>query len=341
MPKRPIWTVLPPLPAPLLKLMVERAEAQGLAGIFATQFNNTPFVTLAAAAMASERLLLGTGIAISCTRSPYETALTALDLDRISGGRFVLGLGASVHELTQNRYGVPPRKPLTDLRETVAAIRRIIAHSHTDDVGSFDGEYFKADFAHALGPGPTAPPVREHIPIWIAAMFGKATRLAGEVGDGVMGHPMWSPSWAADRIQGDFEAGLATSGRSRDAGTVVLWPWAAPGPDVAQAIEDAKPSVGVYASAHAYERFFEAHGFGNEARACRRAAPGGLQAIAGHVTEAMVRTFVAVGSDAEVRARVDQYWELADTLCIVPPAYGVPEERLLGYLEQIARVLYE
>jgi alkanesulfonate monooxygenase SsuD/methylene tetrahydromethanopterin reductase-like flavin-dependent oxidoreductase (luciferase family) len=340
MPKRPIWTVIPPMPAAVFKLIVEQVDAQGLTGIFTTQFNNTPFVPLAAAAMVSDRLLLGTGIAISSTRSPYETALTAIDLDRISGGRFVLGLGASVPELTANAYGVAPRKPLTDLRETVLAIKRIVAHSHTGSVGKIEGEYYRADFNLPVGPGPTDPPVRENIPIWIAAMFEKAARLAGEVGDGVMGHPMWSPTWARERIRVDFQAGLDSAKRNRADVTAVLWPWAAPGADVRQAIEDAKGTLGVYASAPSYERFFEAHGFGEQARACQAAFMGGPSAAAKCVTEDMVRTFVAVGSDDEVRAHIERYWEVADALCIVPPVYGIPMERVFGYVGEIARVLY-
>ena len=255
------------MPAPLLAMIAKQAEAQGLVGLFAPQVYGPPFVPLAGAAMVTERLLLASGIAIAAARSPFETAMAAIDLDRISGGRFVLGLGASVLAWTRDVFGAPEHKPLAHLRETVAAVRHVIRGAHKG-LTPFEGQYFRASFRELQA---TAPPVREEIPIWIAALRGPMVRLAAEIAQGVMGHPMWSIDWAVEQIQPDLRAGLAKAGRKREDIDLNLWLWVAVNPDEAQAIEDARATVAFYAGVEQYESFFEAHGFGSEARRLQQA----------------------------------------------------------------------
>jgi hypothetical protein len=104
--KRRYWGVLPPLPAPALAGVAKQCEALGLEGVWAIQLWGPPFVTLGAAAMASSRLKLGSGVALAFTRSPLETAAAALDVDTISGRRMVLGLGPSVRWWNEQWFGV-------------------------------------------------------------------------------------------------------------------------------------------------------------------------------------------------------------------------------------------
>ena len=96
--KRRYWGVIPPMPSGALGEAIKQCEAIGLEGIWAIQLWGPPFVTLGAAAMASTRLKLGTGVALAFTRSPLETACAALDVDTISGGRMVLGLGPDTQD---------------------------------------------------------------------------------------------------------------------------------------------------------------------------------------------------------------------------------------------------
>jgi alkanesulfonate monooxygenase SsuD/methylene tetrahydromethanopterin reductase-like flavin-dependent oxidoreductase (luciferase family) len=98
--------------------MAKQAEAQGLHGCFAPQVYGPPFLPLATAAAVTQRIQLASGIAIAAARSPFETAMAALDMDRISGGRFVLGLGASVLAWSRGVYGAPEHKPLAHLTPT-------------------------------------------------------------------------------------------------------------------------------------------------------------------------------------------------------------------------------
>lgn len=335
--KRRYWGFVHPQPAPVLAALAQQAEARGLTGIFAPQVYGPPFVPLAAAAMVTSRLQLASGIAIAAARSPFETAMAAIDLDRISGGRFVLGLGASVLSWTRDVFGAPPHRPLAHLRETVAAVRHVVRGAHRG-LEPFEGEWFRAGFRE-LQPPP--PPLREEIPIWIAALRGPAVRLAAEIAQGLMGHPMWSVDWAVERIQPDLRAGLAAAGRSRETIDLNLWLWVAPNPDESEAIEDARATVAFYAGIAQYESFFAAHGFAAEARRLQHAVQSREVASAGRlVPDEMVRAFVLCGRPDTVRAGVERAWTVADSMCLVPPAYGLAPERLLSYGNAIAELFY-
>jgi probable F420-dependent oxidoreductase len=326
------------MPAPIVKALAEQAEAQGLEGLFGVQVYGLPWIPLAAAAVATQRIRLASGIAIAATRSPFETALAAMDLDRLSGGRFTLGLGASVQAWTRGVYGAPEHKPLTHLRETVAAVRHVIRGAHRE-LTPFEGQYYRADFREWQ---PSPPPLREEIPVWIAALRGPAVRLAAEIADGVMGHPMWSIDWAVERIQPDLRAGLARGGRKREDVELNLWLWCAPNSDEAEAIEDSRATVAFYAGVEQYESFFEAHGFRDEARRLqeyvqkREVIPN-----ARLVPDEMVRTFVLCGKPEALQERVERAWTVADSLCLVSPAYGLPPEKLAYYAGEIAKLFYE
>lgn len=331
------WGVLSPAPAAELTGTARLLEGAGVQGLFAAQVYGPPFVTLAAAAAVTQRVQLASGIAIAAARSPFETAMAAIDLDRISGGRFVLGLGSSVAAWTRDVFGAPEHKPVAHLRETVAAVRHIVRGAHRG-LAPFEGEYFRATFRELQ---PTAPPLREEIPIWIAALRAPLVRLAAEIADGVMGHPMWSIEWALDRMQPEVMAVLQRSGRRREDLEVNLWLWAAPGADEAQAIEDARPTMAFYGGVAQYEPFFEAHGFGDVAKKLQRGVQqGDYRSVASLVPDEMVRTFVAVGEPEKVRERIERAWAFADSLTIVPPVYAVPRERLMGYAGAIAGTFY-
>jgi alkanesulfonate monooxygenase SsuD/methylene tetrahydromethanopterin reductase-like flavin-dependent oxidoreductase (luciferase family) len=91
MPDRKYWSVVAPLPAPVLSMQAKMAEDAGLEGVFAPQVYGPPFIPLAAAAAVTQRMRLASGIALAFVRSPFETAMAAMDMDRVSNGRFTLG----------------------------------------------------------------------------------------------------------------------------------------------------------------------------------------------------------------------------------------------------------
>lgn len=339
MPNAPkYWGTLVPLPAPIIASQCAGFEALGLEGVFAPQVGGTPFAVLGAAAASSKSLRLASGIALAFARSPYETALHALDLDKLSGGRFTLGLGTSVRTWSEGFYGMPYGKPIAHLREVVDIIRLVVAQGHTGTLTEYNGAYWKLDFRELQ---PTAPPVRERIPIWIAGLRSPLIRLGAEIGDGVLGHPIWSIEWASKHVMNDLMAGLIKGAKHRSDIEFNAWLFVAPNPDRKQSIEDARATVAFYGGIAQYEDYFAAHGFREEARALQEGVRRGDYLSVKHlVTDEMAQTFVVCGTTDEVRERVSAIWEFADSACLNPPSYGLETGAMLQYGARIAELFY-
>jgi alkanesulfonate monooxygenase SsuD/methylene tetrahydromethanopterin reductase-like flavin-dependent oxidoreductase (luciferase family) len=322
------WAIMPTLSAPIMAGIGQQMEQTGFEGCFSLQIYGPPFVPMAATAALTTTLKVSTGIAIAGTRSPLETAYAAMDVDRISDGRFILGIGSSIHSCVTGIYGEPQRKLLSHLRETVKVVRYVIANAHKG-LDPIKGEYFSADFGEMMI---TAPPVREHIPIWIAALQDKMTELALEVGDGLMVHALWSADYAKAKLP-FIEAALSRHGRAREDVEINAWPWIAVNDDRQQAIDDSRATVAAYSGYKEYEPFFEAIGFGDEARACQLALGehGDVSSVTGNVSDAMVEALVACGSVDEVLARIEPYWEVVDSLCPMTPYRDLTMEQMTTY----------
>ncbi len=336
--KREYWSVVTPMPAPILTQQAQQLEAMGVEGLFAPQVYGPPFLPLAAAATVTNRVKLASGIALGFVRSPFETAMTAIDLDRISGGRFVLGLGASVRAWSEGIFGMPYGKPVEHLREVVDIVRAVIAKAHTGELREYKGKYHHLDLRDYQ---PMGEPLRTDIPIWIATLRGPLIRMGAEVADGVMGHPIWSVKWATEQLPGELERGLSKGGRTRDQVHVNIWQWVAINPDPKEAVQDAKTTVAFYAGAEQYEEYFAAHGFREEARRAQQGIQrGDYRSVSEVVPDEMARTFVACGTKDEVRAKLEPLWQVADSVCYVPPGYGLDPAKFLTYAAAIGETFY-
>jgi probable F420-dependent oxidoreductase len=335
--KRDYWEIVQAMPAAELAELMRRFEDLGLYGIWAPQLHAPPFVTLAAAAMATKRLKLGTGIALAFVRSPVETALSALDIDRLSGGRMVLGLGTSVRDLNERAHGVVYGKPVAHLREIVTTVRAIIEKGHTGELGEVAGAYHRLDL-HGFS---TRKPVRSSIPIYVPALFERTVTLAAEAADGLLGHPVWSQQWVEARALRLDEA-LRARGRKRADFHVNLWNYAAIASERRHAIDDMRGTVAFYSSIGQYRKYYAAHGFGAQADAAvAAAARKDTTAMLKAVPDEMVTTFAVAGTPDEVRERVAKLWQYADSMTLSPPQYFVPPARLNEYRTALVQTLYQ
>ena len=331
--RRAFWAMLPVLPAAELAALAQLYEQLGFEGVFSAQVYGPPFVPLAAASTVTTRLKLGTGIAIAATRSPFETAMAALDLDRICEGRLILGLGSSISSWTEDIFGTPEIKPLTHLRDTVAAIRHIEAGAHLG-LQPYEGEYFKANFEAMIQ---QAPPYRAKIPIILGALREKMVRLSAEIADGVTGHPMWSVDWTVNKMMPAFLQELEKHGRKREDVMVSIWPWVAINDNKAEAMDDARSTIAYYASAKQYESFFAGNGHLDAALACQAGLERDrdISSFKHNVSDEMVETFVAAGSAEEVAEKLEPLWSVADHLCPTPPLWNLAPETVAAYSERI------
>ena len=322
------WGVMPVLAAPVMGDIARQMEAVGFEGCFSLQIYGPPFVPMAAVAALTDTLKVSTGIAVAGTRSPTETAFAAIELDRISQGRFVLGLGTSLHSATCGIYGEPKRKLLSHLREVVGAVRYINANAHKG-MAPIHGEYFHAEWTEMML---TAPPVREAIPIWIAALKDKLTSMALEIGDGLMVHALWTVDYTVQK-KAFIEAELARFGRQRSDVEVNAWPWVAINDDKQQAINDSRATVAGYAGSKEYDPFFDAIGFGDMARACQLAAGehGNVGSVIDNVSDDMVEAFVKCGPVDEVLDKLEPFWSVVDSLCPMTPYRNLTMDQLTRY----------
>jgi alkanesulfonate monooxygenase SsuD/methylene tetrahydromethanopterin reductase-like flavin-dependent oxidoreductase (luciferase family) len=185
------------------------AEAAGVDCVWTVELFRSSITQAMWLAASTETAGVGTGISWAFTRSPMILALSALDIDEVSGGRFRLGLGAGVKRLNETWHGADYGKPAPHLRETVEAVRLIIESAGSGKPIRYEGDYHDIEIKGWARPHRK---VRESIPIYTAAVQQGMARMAGDVADGMIGHPMCSMRWLDEVLVANFELGLARSG---------------------------------------------------------------------------------------------------------------------------------
>jgi F420-dependent oxidoreductase-like protein len=199
--------------------MVKRAEALGFDSAWTAEAYGNDAVTTATWVLANTtRIKAGTAIMQMPARTPAMTAMTAMTLDHLSGGRFILGLGPSGPQVAEGWHGMPYGKPLTRTREYIQIIRKILAR---EEALTHDGEHYQIP---NTGPGTTGlgKPLKSilhgnpEIPILTASISPNGLRCAGEVADGVF--PLWMDPERTNLVTDHLDEGFAkrTDGKTRD-----------------------------------------------------------------------------------------------------------------------------
>lgn len=336
--RKQVWAQLIPMAGEALASLAQGYEAAGVEGVWAPQMFGAPFTTLASVAPATRTLKLGTGIALAFVRSPLETACSAIDLDIISGGRVVLGLGSSAQSQIEGSFGSTYGKPLAHMAEVVGMIRAIVARGHTGELVELNGEYHRLDLSHFRL---LSPPVRSDIPIVLPAVFQKACAQAARIGDGLLGHPLWNDGWIEREVLPNIKLGLDEAGRAREDFTLNISIFTAISMDRREALEDCRATVAYYSQSPQYLRYFQEIGFGQEAAAIQAAfARNDMAGMIAACPDAMVESIAVVGSVDEVRARVGHRAQYADAITPVIPHYGLSPEKSVAYGQRIADAFY-
>jgi probable F420-dependent oxidoreductase len=299
-------------------------ERAGFESLWTSELHRTAYVPAAAIAAATGRAQVGTAVALAFVRSPMVTALTALDLDELSGGRFVLGLGPGVRRLNEDWHGAEYGRPAPHLRETVAAVRLLVERAGRGEPIELEGEFERLRVRGWQRPFP-AP--RSAIPVYLAAVGPQMLRLAGEIGDGWISHELCSPGYLRERALPLLEQGLRRAGRSREALTVMASGVCCLGADRHGACRRAAGLVAFYATVRSYEEFFDFHGFLPQARAIRERFLAGDEAgMVDACPDEMVSALALAGTADDVRGRLREYEGLADVVKLSPPTHLVPVE---------------
>ncbi len=309
------------------------AERAGIECTWAPELFRSSVTQAAFLAARTERIDVATGIAWAFTRSPFILAVTALDVDEMSGGRFRLGLGAGVKRLNETWHNADYGKPAPHLREAIEATRLIMQGAGRGEPIRFEGDYYDIDIKGWIRPHP-AP--RESVPIYTAAVQAGMARMAGDVADGLVGHPIQSLRWIEEVVIDGFETGLKRSGRERGDFDYLPTVCCAIEDDQAKANDLARRTIAFYATVRTYMPLFEMHGFGDNAVAAQAAfRKGDLAAVPAAISDEMVETYCAAGPLDKVRERVEATAERADGLFLTPPTYFIGAEELSEYQRRI------
>jgi probable F420-dependent oxidoreductase len=316
-----------------------RAEAAGAEAIWVPELHRSATVPAAAIAAATSRARVGTAIALAFTRSPMITALEALDLDELAGGRFVLGLGSGVQRLNEDWHNARFGKPVGHLKETVRNIRHFWATCTSGDPIDLPGDHEPMRIRGYERPFPVGNP---EIPIYLAAMGPAMTRLAGAIGDGWISHELCSPRYLQERVLPELETGIArTEGKTRKDLDVVVSACCSVADDPAVAVRRVSGLVGFYASVRSYADFFDFHGLAAEHQAVLDAfrAGSGADYLADAVSSRMVRTLTMTGTRDEVAAQIADYEGKADAVKLSPPTHGIAPEDTRAAQDEILALI--
>jgi probable F420-dependent oxidoreductase len=190
--------ILSPPPELAGKLALD-AESMGLGGAWFPEAEHNPYLGAALAASATSTIGLGTAIALAFPRSPMITAQIAWDLSRLSGGRFMLGLGPQVKVQMEQRFSVPFSQPVPRLREYCLALRAIFDAFQGRSELDFHGEFYTFTLlTEEFSGGPIPEP---DIPIMISGLSENLARAAAQVGDGFLAHAVHSRAYLHDVIR--------------------------------------------------------------------------------------------------------------------------------------------
>jgi probable F420-dependent oxidoreductase len=314
------------------------AEAQAYDGIIAMENQHEPFLALAVAGAATERIELHTGVAIAFARTPMAVAEVGWDMAGSTGGRFVIGLGSQVRAHNERRFSVPWSPPAPRMREYVQVLRAIWRCWRTGEKPAYEGQHYKFTL---MTPNFTPPPIAAPPPpVHIAAVGPAMLKVAAEECDGVKLHGFCTRKYLTDQIMPRLEAGLAKAGRKREDYEISGGGFLATGPDdatVAQRFEWVRQRVAFYGSTPAYYPVLAAHGLedlGLKLNAMVR--QGKWRELASEVPDDVAHLFAAVGRHDEIVGAIERrFGGLVDSLTLRGDGVGeVPP----GLVQDIRRV---
>ena len=257
-------------------------------------------------------------VAIALPRNPIQLAHQANDLQLLSEGRFILGLGTQIRTQIEKRYGAEFDRPVARMKELVGALRAIFATWNTGERLDFRGEFYR----HTLmtptfvpGPNPFGPP-----PIFLGALGPRLTRATAEVADGLLVMPFGSKRFLHETTMPAVREGLAAAGRSDDDFAVVPEIIVSVGSDDRDHAST-RMLLAFYGSTPAYRPVLDAHGWGDlQPELNAMSKQGRWQEMATLIDDQMLHTIAACGTPAEVAAHIrDRVEGVSDRICLYQP----------------------
>ena len=279
-----------------------RADRLGFDSASSSETNHNPFLPVAIAAGHTENVNLRTSIALAFARSPMDMAYLAWDLQAMSGGRFVLGLGSQVRGHIVRRFSMDWSAPAPRMREYIQALRHIWSAWQNREPIRFHGDHYNFNLMPPFfNPGPIENP---DVKVYISAVNPYMLRVAGEVCDGVLLHGFCTPKYTRDVIIPNLKIGADRAGRSLDEIEINAGGFIITG-ETEEEVESKKAGVkgqiSFYASTRSYEGVMSTHGWDDTAaRLYRMSVDNKWPEMPGQITDEMLETFAVVGTYDEI-----------------------------------------
>ena len=310
-------------------------EDAGYDGVYTFEGPHDPFFPLVLAADATERLDLATAVAIAFARSPMTVANIAYDLQRLSGGRFALGLGSQIKPHIEKRFSMPWSHPAPRMREFVRALRAIWGAWQETTPLRFEGDFYRHTLMTPFfdpGPNPHGLPR-----VWLAGVGPAMTEVAGEVGDGFIVHPFTTERYLREHLWPHLDRGLDRSGRTRadlEVSFPVMVVTGRTEDDLAAAAVATKAQIAFYGSTPAYRVVLDAHGWGDlQTELNRLSKTGDWSAMAAAIDDDVLSTFAVRGTPPQVARTIAQrYGDVIDRVAFNTP-YAVAGDTWAEVLE--------
>ncbi|TDU31792.1 alkanesulfonate monooxygenase SsuD/methylene tetrahydromethanopterin reductase-like flavin-dependent oxidoreductase (luciferase family) [Panacagrimonas perspica] len=285
------------------------AEAEGMDAVYCVEAYRSGFVPLAAIAAATTRIALGPYILNAYARTPYIAGLSAVDLDELSGGRLILGVGPGNVHINRRFQGLETGRPLTKMREYVELLQQIV-RAPLGRAVRYEGQI------HQMQWEPRVAPVRASIPVWLAAIGPKMIRVAASVADGVALGVLMSPEYVRDKIRPSIVEAASAAGREATKLQVPMGGLIAVDENLDRARATIKATICSFFDPipHPYYDFLlREQGFSKAADACARFGPQGkIQAAVDQMDDAVADRLAFVGTSAQCAQRLKAYEGLID-----------------------------
>ena len=308
--------------------LARRLEQAGYDGGFSFEGRHDPFLPLAVAAQQTERLELLPAIAVAFARNPMLLANLAYDMQLLSKGRFILGLGTQIRPHIERRFSMPWSRPAARMRELVLAIRAIWASWEEDARLDFRGEFYTHTLMTPVfnpGPNPFGLPR-----IFCAGVGPRMTEVVGEVADGFLVHPFHTPEFLRQVTLPALERGLQRAERERgdfEIGAQLILALGDDEESLEAAKNGARAQISFYGSTPAYRPVLDCHGVGDlQTELHRLSKEGRWLEMAGRVDDNLLERIAVVGGRAEAAAKIRARCAgLVDRVSLIAPFSPDPD----------------
>jgi len=315
-------------------------EDQGYDGLWTAETSHDPFFPLLLAAQTTERVELGTGIAVAFARNPMNLAQIAWDLQAASEGRFILGLGSQIKPHITKRFSMPWSSPAARMREMILAIRAIWASWSDGTKLDFQGDFY----THTLmtpffNPGPNP---HGNAKIALAGVGELMTEVAGEVCDGFLCHGFTTERYLREVTLPALERGAAKAGRKLSDIEISGPAFVVTGAneeEMARSTAGTKQQIAFYGSTPAYRGVLELHGWGGlQDDLNKMSKEGKWQEMGDLITDEILHTFAVVAEPEKLAAGLDErYGDIVQRLSFYAP-YASDPDRWRQVMQQLKAV---